>query len=79
MFYEKKNIEGMVIILDNWDGWYVNRLLKRWEIQIEFKGLDFEAILVKEGQFGVVDVEEIAEGLSIKDLALEKNTAGIEN
>ena len=35
--------------------------------------------MVKEGQFGVVDVEEIAEGLSIKDLALEKNTAGIEN
>ena len=35
--------------------------------------------MVKYGQFGVADVDEIAEGLSIKNLALEKNTAGIEN
>ena len=54
--------------------------------KFEFKGLDFEADLVKlysnirkrmveiykDGQFGVVDLEKIAEGLSTKELALEK-------
>ena len=54
--------------------------------KFEFKGLDFEADLVKlyssirkkmaeiykDGQFGVVDVEEIAEGLSTKERALGK-------
>ena len=54
--------------------------------KFEFKGLDFEADLVKlysnirkrmveiykDGQFGVVNLEKIAEGLSTKELALEK-------
>ena len=30
------------------------------------------AEIYKDGQFGVVDVEEIAEGLRTKELALEK-------
>ena len=60
--------------------------LKDEKSKFKFKGLDFEADLVKlysnickrmteiyrDGQFGVADVEEIADGLSTKELALEK-------
>ena len=56
--------------------------------KFEFKGLDFEADLVKlysnirkrmaeiykDGQIGDVDVEEIAVGLSTKELALDKTS-----
>ena len=60
--------------------------LKDEKCKFKFKGLDFEADLVKlysnickrmteiykDDQFGVADVEETADGLSTKELALEK-------